>query len=71
MRLAGAAVLSFSLGITWWALFHHDHMRIACFDAGRVIGGAEQRVFSSKANGDEPLDGDVSTATKGAPEACR
>lgn len=71
MKFIGAGVLSVSLLISWWGLFHHDHMRVVCFDSGRVVGGAEQRIFFDKANGDEPMKSDVTRATKGIPKECK
>lgn len=43
----------------------------ACYDAGRKVGGAEQRLFNDVANGDEPMKSDLAIVKDGAPERCK
>ncbi len=65
--IATSMSLVAALGIT----LSHDHLRNACYDAGRKVGGMEQRVFDAAANGDQVLQTDKDALAKGAPDECR
>lgn len=41
----------------------HKGALAACYDIGRVVGGAEQRVLDAKLVGGDPLDSDVARVT--------
>lgn len=42
----------------------------ACYDAGRVVGGAEQRAYDSTLNGVTPMARDADVVKSGPPKGC-
>ena len=68
--LAAIALVFLLLGIFISGAYSADH-RSACFDAGRKVGGAAQRVYDARVDGDEVVTSDQDTVTAGAPPECR
>ncbi len=64
MRFLGALFLVGTLAVIL-GLFQRDHMRVVCFDEGRKVGGAEQRIFLSRTDGEDPLKTDQDIALMG------
>jgi len=65
-----AAAFTLSLG-AYSATALIGYRGASCYDAGRKVGGAEQRIFDDAANGEEPMGADQSAVKQGAPEGCK